>query len=783
MVLVFVSLAWLGGLYLGLTAAGAIHLAPGNLEPGPLDATQPWLAVMASLATLSVALAWGDRRLRILAVSLLFALLGVWRALALAPAVDTLPPGSDVVTLTGTVSSRPEPRDTAQLVVLEVDGLRTAGGWEDASARVLVRADRYQDWAYGDRVVARGELRPVDPSSGYWVEYLARQGIFRTLEYPRMALVDGQDGLDPRRVIDEVRDRLDAVAAELLPEPQASLLGGILVGSRSSMPPDFREALNVTSTSHIVAVSGFNVTVLAGVVQLAALRLLSRRRATILAIVAVWVYAILTGLPPSATRAAIMATMALGAVLAGRGGDAASFLCFSASLMAGLDPLLLYDLGFQLSFLATAGLVLLEPVLRGWMSRLPGWLSGSLSVTLAAQLAVLPVLLWSFRTISVVSPLSNLLISPALPVLMGFGSATVLLGAVSQPLGELVAPVTWLLLTYLVESIRWTARIPGASLETGSPTPGLVLLYYLLLVALATWPLPETRGARHAVGSLLARSPRWAPAGAAAALILLMGLGLSARPDGRLHVYFLDVGSGDATLIRGPQGHQILVDGGPSPSGIANALGRHIPFQDRRLDALVLTGFEEDRLAGALEVARRHPVDLVIQPGSPPDDPPGRAWIELLRERGIPVLQGTPGQRIALGEGSWLEVLWGPAASPPGEQPDAALALRLVHGGTAIVMLGDLSRVTQAQVARALPGRADLLRAPGHGASGSLDERFLKALSPQVTVLSVRAQNPYGQLAPSTLEALGRAALFRTEEHGTVEVVADRRDYKIFTER
>ena len=781
--LVFLSISWLAGLYLGLSSAGAVQRAQSATAPSPADLVQPWLAILIALASLAVLLAGGDRRLRIIAASLAFGLLAVCRAFSLVPAADTLPSGPGPLTVSGTVASRPEPRDAAQTLVLEVDRLRHGGGWEDARARVLVRVDRYQDWAYGDRVVARGDLRPVDPSSGYWAEYLGRQGIYHTLEYPGMQLVERPGQPDLRRLIDDLRNRLDSVCASLMPEPQASLLAGILVGSRATMPPEFRDALNVTSTSHIVAVSGFNVTLLAAAAQLVALRFLSRRKATLLSILVVWSYALLTGLPPSATRAALMATMALAAVLAGRGGDALSFLCFSGALMTALDPLVLYDLGFQLSFLATAGLVMLEPVLRRLMGRLPAWLSGSLSVTMAAQLATLPVLISNFQLVSLVSPLSNLLIAPVLPSLMGLGGATVILGAVFPPVGDLLAPVTWLHLTYLVEVIRWTARLPGASVATGSLGFAPVLLYYLLLLSIAVWPMAEIRIARDAVMAFLGATPRWLLPGGMAALIAISGIAFSARPDGRTHIYFLDVGQGDAALIRGPDGHQVLVDGGPSPTSILGALGERLGFADRRLDAVILTGYEESRLNGLLEVIKRHPVGVVVQPASPPENGAGRAWSAVLAERGIPVVRAVPGLKIALGAGSQLEVVWAPVQGWEGSEQEATLVARLVSHGVNVVLPGDLALATQARIVRAMAGPAEVLRVPRNGAAGSLDERFVQALSPRLAVVSLQAGNRQQNPSDSTVELLRSSTLLRTDLQGTVEISIDRDGYRVFTER
>ena len=777
MALVFLCLGWLVGLYLGLAAVAGASASDFPL----LGEIVPWIVALVALALLAAVLGRNDRKLWVAALAAAMGVLGGGRVLAAVPQVDPLSGISGRVMLQGTVSGRPEPRDTTLLFTLEVDRIAWGASSRQLRGRVLVRTDRYGDWSYGDRVSAVGELRPVEATSGYWAAYLARQGIHATMEYPSLRLLERPKGTDIQRWVDGVRGRLDALCGRLLPEPQASLLAGILVGSRAAMPPDFRDALNATSTSHIVAVSGFNVTLVAGVALMVALRFLSRRKATLLAILLVWLYSLLTGLPPSAARAAIMATLALLAVLVGRGGDTLSFLCLSAAVMAGLEPGILYDLGFQLSFLATAGLVLLEPVLRGWLGCLPGWLAGSLSVTLAAQLATLPILVGNFHTISLISPLSNLLIAPALPWLMGTGGVTVALGAISEPLGQAGALFAWFYLTYLVEVIRWTAQLPGAGVPTGNLEIDLAMLYYAMLLGIATWPLPEARGVRVAVSNLASRSQPLAVAAVLALTLGLAALSFSGRPDGRTHVYFLDVGQGDATLIRGPAGHQILVDGGSSPMAITSSLGRHVGLLDRGLDLVVLTGYDEDRLAGLLEVARRHPIGQVLAPASDEVGRAGRAWLDLLQERGVPMITAAAGQRIDLGGETRMEVLWAPTGQQKG-QP-GAMAVRLEASGVGILLMGDLPKGVQPEVVRGRAERAEVLRLPSHGAAGSLDERFLQTVQPRLAVLSVRAGNRQDQPAQFTLDAPRGATLLRTDLHGTVEVAIGRDGYEVFIER
>jgi competence protein ComEC len=332
----------------------------------------------------------------------------------------------------------------------------------------------------------------------------------------------------------------------------------------------------------------------------------------------------------------------------------------------------------------------------------------------------------------------------------------------------------------MVGIVELTSVLPSASIPTGNLETLQAAVYYLVLLGLALWRFPELRALRDGLAALRGRVPGWAAFALAVTVAGILVLSLAARPDGRLHVYFLDVGHGDATLIRSPEGHGVLVDGGPSPVNLEGALGRRMGFLDRGLDAVVLTGYGQDRLAGLVEAARRHPVGLALEPGRPAGSRAAVAWAEVVAEKQIPVSRAEAGQRVGLGDGCYLEVVW----VSPREAAEPSLALRLVANGVTVLLSGDLPAQAQQSLLQPSGNRLDVLRVPGQGAASALDERLARVAAPRVAVISVAANNRYGHPADTTLQLLRNSTVLRTDRHGTIELVIDQRGgYEVYTER
>jgi competence protein ComEC len=601
------------------------------------------------------------------------------------------------------------------------------------------------------------------------------------------------------------KHRARETIAASIHEPAASLLTGILLGVEGGIPADLMEDFSATGTTHIIAISGFNITIVSGIFAALSQRAAGRRRATWVAIGGVTVYTLFVGASAAVVRAAIMGVLYLLGKHLGRETFAPASLAAAAILMTVINPFTLWDVGFQLSLAATAGLILytesLERAAVGLLSRITsewlarrvvGWLSEALLVTLAAQLTTLPLLLLYFRRLSLVTLLTNLAILPIQPAVMIWGGAATLVGMVWLPLGKVVGWVAWLFLSYTIEMVRLTAQVPYAWVDLAPMRGWMVWAAYALLAGLTWWSRqsPERRselwqGVRGAWGRLTALASDRATLSVSAVVLILATVAWRTLPDGRLHVHFLDVGHGEAVLIRTPSGRLVLVDGGPSSSRLLTHLGRHMPFWDHSLDLVVLTHPDEDVLAGLVPVLERYRVGGLIEREVGCRGGLCARWRELVEASGAELWRGEAGLRVVLDQGLLLSVLHpGPELVGGGvSYNDNSLVLRLDYGEVCVLLAGDIS----AEVEERLVGQeawleCDVLKAAHHGDAGSTSETFLEAVDPGVVVISVGA-NYFRQPHRAMLERVEGLPLYRTDEDGTVELVSDGREYWVETGR
>ena len=275
------------------------------------------------------------------------------------------------------------------------------------------------------------------------------------------------------------REDLDHRISQLLPSPQAELLSGIVLGNKKDLPISLKLALRDTSTLHIVVVSGQNLTLLAGVFMNLA-GLLNRKLAIFITLIAICGYIILTGAQIPVLRAAIMAFFAYSAQIFGRQKDGVWVLIITALLLLLINPAWILDLSFQLSFLATTGVVIVAPIFLKYLKSIP-LIGQDLAVTTGAQLMIMPVIIQNFHQLSLAGVAANLLVLWTIPFMMILGSVTLLVSSISYLLAQILALALSALLTYFIYVVSFFASLPFAWEYVGEQMWIVWVGYYMIL--------------------------------------------------------------------------------------------------------------------------------------------------------------------------------------------------------------------------------------------------------------------------------------------------------------
>jgi competence protein ComEC len=813
----------------GWLALGAVAAA--------LAATTPWLgqawlgnaAVWALLggSWLAVVAGWRRRPRRTAravvpaAVTIGAGALLVGARLAILPLTATapaaaLPSGSGP--WTATVVAIGNPRDGSQVATVELDGGRAAAG----ALIVALTAPANPSIGIGDVIRVTGRLEP--PSSDDYGAWLASNGIAATLTARSLDVV-GSDG-SFAAAVDRLRRGAADDLATALPEPEAGLAAGILIGLRDRVDKGVASAFTTAGVSHIVAISGWNIAIVAALVG-AALRGWPRRRRAVVTLALVALYTILTGASASVVRAALMTGSVTVARESGRAGSAAGALGWAAVAMLVVDPATVGDAGFQLSSLATAGLIAwgtpLTERLRAWRGgAMPGWLAESLGVSFAAEAATLPIVLLAFGRLALLSPLVNLVAVPLVPPAMAAGTIALVAGVVGSVLGlpqQLVAIVGlpgWAVLAVLIGVVRAAAALPFASVMLGPPwnllgaTICAVAIACVAVEAVRSRLVGVGRSAwRRIAGSRPARRPAGVPAArirtsglragrvvaafssdrrtralSAVLALSIVGLVLIAahRADGTVRIDVLDVGQGDAILVTGDHGGRMLLDAGPDPSRLLVALDSRLPPWDRRIDLLVLTHPHEDHVGGMTRLLERYRVGQVIEPGMIGPGPGYKAFASWLLGHDRTSRRVQTGDEIGL-DSIRFNVLWPDPGAVPLHPPDTGTAINNVSivllgtiDGRRFLLMGDVEEeIDPILIGRGLP-HVDVLKVAHHGSRTSSTGPFLDAVRPPIAVISVGLRNPYGHPAPETVDRLEEhgADVYRTDLDGTVDVALER---------
>ena len=780
MLIVYLGIAWFFGLWLASVVA--------------LD-WFVWMAV-AGVGLVTAVFLRGQQKISWGAACVLVLALGAMRYGTAVPTIDqnhiAYYNGTRNVTITGLVVDEPDVRDRFVNLRVQVDSIQVSGGAQlPMQGVVQVQTYRFPVINYGSRLRITGILEtPPEGETFSYRAYLARQGIHSLISLPNITVLAENEGNPIYQTIFTFKSRAQVTIAQLIPEPQAALLTGILLGNDNGLPPDLDEAFRTTGLTHIIAISGFNIAILVAILVRLAEPFLSKRGAVIFALVGISLYTVLVGADASVVRAALMGGIYLVTNRwLGRPNFAFASLFLAGFAMTAIRPFTLWDVGFQLSFAATLSLMLYADPLtqwvrrglqrwleRDWVEKVMGVLSEAVILTIAAQILTLPMMIGYFGQLSIISLLANALVLPVQPGVMIWGGLATLVGLISPAVGQLLAWVAWLFLSYTIWMVRLFAAVPGAAVPLTVSTVGVLAIYGA--IAALTWlgkqPAAQRGRLVTAVRQNITQRLALGVSGVTAVLVLSWGM---TQPDGQLHIVFMNVGQGDATFIQTPSGRQILVDGGLYPSVLNDQLGRQMPFWDKEIDVLVATHPDADHVSGLVGVFDRYRVNQLITNGQSFGESP--IYDEVLAAAENQKTEVRPvqaGEVIQIEDGVRLEVVHPGPQLIKEERNENSVSMRLVYKDFTFLFTGDAEQQAEAEMLeRERPLTALVFKAGHHGSNSSSSLPFLQAVQPQIVIVSAGVDNRFGHPTPEMLAratAVG-AVVLRTDELGSITVATD----------
>ncbi len=634
----------------------------------------------------------------------------------------------------------------------------------------------------GDRYKITGKLRTpfraTNPSQFDYSKYLRNFSIYTTF-YAN--LEDSQKIEKPLtkkwkflQELNNVRNRILQTHARYLQSPNLEILGGIVFGDDAVAPPDYIKNSFVNSgLLHILAASGMNVAFIYGFWYFILRKLRVPFRITVISgMVVVILYTLMTGLGPSLIRAALMLIFILIGKLIDRDAHSVSLLSLVAALMLLYNPAYINDVGFQLSFLVTFGILIsAEAVINKFKnSKIPDWLSAGILIPVIAQVWVAPIQMFYFNTFSTYSVLANVSIMPFLSVI-SFGGFISSVLAVFTPVAKYVCAAGDFVLKYFLDALVWISNfysnLPHSMITTTHPAIYQIVLYYVIVLFI-TYMFKKGFSKKGIFTAII--------------LCIILLLTTISIPDKNLEIISFDVQNADAFLIKTPENKYFIIDTGKSAYKSGSSQAKIIILKylkDRgikNIEGLIITHFDNDHSGGAVDLINNLNVKNVYINSYSNNSYTSKKIYKTLKEKGINTHLAKNNNEIYKETNLAFKTF---KAEMQDDNENSIITL-LKYKNFDTLFTGDAGIEAFNTVKKDIPHNIEVLKVGHHGARGVVDEKMLEHLNTQVSIIST-GLNTFGHPNKGTLDILRKTYVYRTDRNNSVKISTDGITYNIFT--
>lgn len=665
-----------------------------------------------------------------------------------------------------------EYKEVYDLDVKKIDGIKIK-----KSKKYLLNIKKSKDIniKFGDYIKINAKIELPSKARNYmgfdYKRYLKSKKIIATiLDVENVEILDVNKANTAENIFNSVRNNIKKIMYKLLPKDARELAIGMMIGDKEELDANITENFKNSNLTHMLAVSGAHISyVILGLNLM--LKKTSNRFRKIFIICFLIFFVGVTDFTPSVQRASIMAILLLISTMLYRSQDTYTSIAFSGLVILIINPYSFFDVGFQLSFGGTIGIVLMyNNLIKRFKTngKLKGYIVSSVCVSVCANLIIIPIMAFNFNTVSLTFWISNLLAGPFLGVIIILGFCVYLLSFVIFPVAKIISiPLKYLIYILLI-IVKYCSKIPFSSITIRTPYIFEIFIYYIILYLVFNYAKIKPYFKKLVVIILIA--------------ILIANSCIHVQNHGKMIIYFIDVGQGDSTLIRTAKNKTILIDGGGSENSSFDVGEKTLlPYLlDRKitlLDYVVISHFDTDHCGGILYLMEHIKVKNIIISKQGKESGNYNKFKNIVLDKGISVIFVKKGDKIKIDNETYMDILF------PGNNlisdnilNNNSIVTKICYNNFSILFTGDVEEIAENEICSQYNTtnklKANILKVAHHGSKTSSTAEFIKMVKPQIALIGVGEKNKFGHPNDGVIQRLKNmnTKIYRTDKMGEIVI-------------
>lgn len=638
--------------------------------------------------------------------------------------------------------------------------------------KILINIKMSQDIPsikYGDSLYIEGEFKQPEEARNYkgynYKQYLKTKKVIGTVELEKAKILKSSNGSFIHNIQKYIRDTINGT----LTDEEGNLLLAILLGDKDKLSEDIQESFKTSNLSHMLAVSGAHVSyIILGLTYVLQNSIIGKKNGKIVCIIFLLAFMAITNFTPSVTRACIMAILTLFSSIIYRKSDVYTNISVAALITLIFNPYSLLDLGFQLSYGGTIGIIIFIKRIQEKKSnsKVINYIKQMALVSIYANIIIIPIMMYHFNTVSFTFIISNIMASPILGIIVITGFLFIIASITVKPLTRLIAIFIKPILSILIKISQICSKLPFSNILVVTPYMFNVISYYAII--LYCIKSKKNNKCKIIICLLI--------------VLILINFIIYIFPQ-KLRIFFIDVGQGDSTLIITPDKKTVLIDGGGSDSFDVGEKVLLPYLLDRRIlkiDYVLISHFDTDHCGGILTIMEKVKVKNIIISEQAEHSENYERFKKLMIHKRIRLIEVKKGDKIKIGRYSEFKILF-PTSRLLSENPlnNNSIVAQFNYNNFKMLFTGDIEKLAEQQILKTEKAeiRADILKVAHHGSKTSSIPEFIKAVRPKIALIGVGKNNTFGHPNQQTIKNLEniKCRIYRTDLQGEIIIKIDQK--------